>query len=501
MIVFGGSGASDFDDGARYDPLANNWMPTSGAAAPRIGHTAVWTGSEMIVWGGHAGAGLSDTGERYNPAAKIWAALTTTGAPPARDRHTAVWSGSEMIVWGGAASLAILGDGARLRLSNILPASIASPQLAVPLQFIGSTPSGSTLSGANRAVGGTGVAGVSTGDGVEVSGDGGAGIGVAGLSTGGIGVSGDGGAGTGVKGMASGSSSIGVSGESTSGKGVAGYTATGTAIYGYSSGSGLAGKFNGDVLVQGLLEVNRIGSVSFGGGTAAVEGFGRIEQTGVMGHGGGGSSSGPGGIGVSGVAVDGGYGIYGESSEPGYAGYFKGPVYVKGPLSKPGGSFKIDHPLDPANKYLSHSFVESPDMMNIYNGNIALDDNGEAVVVLPEWFGTLNKEFRYQLTCLGGFAPVYIAKEIAGNRFKIAGGKPGLKVSWQVTGVRQDAWANAHRIPLEENKAGKERGSYLHPELFGQPTGKSVEQALHPKLMGEIKARSDGPPATSKPEK
>ena len=73
-------------------------------------------------------------------------------------------------------------------------------------------------------------------------------------------------------------------------------------------------------------------------------------------------------------------------------------------------------------------------MMNIYNGNVMLDENGEAVVELPEWFEALNRDFRYQLTCIGGFSPVYVASEIADNRFKIAGGKQGLKVSWQVTG-------------------------------------------------------------------
>ena len=99
-----------------------------------------------------------------------------------------------------------------------------------------------------------------------------------------------------------------------------------------------------------------------------------------------------------------------------------GDVSIAGNLSKGSGSFKIDHPLDPENKYLSHSFVESPDMMNIYNGNVVLDDEGAAWVELPEWFEALNKEFRYQLTCIGGFAQVYIAEEIVDGRFKIAGG-------------------------------------------------------------------------------
>ncbi|HKD13920.1 MAG TPA: hypothetical protein VKE71_05170 [Candidatus Angelobacter sp.] len=127
-----------------------------------------------------------------------------------------------------------------------------------------------------------------------------------------------------------------------------------------------------------------------------------------------------------------------------------------GPLNKQAGSFKIDHPLDPDNKYLLHSFVESPDMMNIYNGVAVLDSRGKAVVTLPDYFEALNKDFRYQLTCIGGAAPVYVAQEINDNRFLIAGGKPGLKVSWQVTGIRHDAYANAHRIPVEVEKTVEE---------------------------------------------
>jgi hypothetical protein len=148
--------------------------------------------------------------------------------------------------------------------------------------------------------------------------------------------------------------------------------------------------------------------------------------------------------------------------------YANGNVQVVGNLSKGGGSFKIDHPLDPANKYLYHSFVESPDMMNIYNGIVTLDSHGRATIEMPEWFEALNSDFRYQLTAIGAPGPnLFVAKEIDGNHFSIAGGKPGMKVSWQVTGIRQDAWANAHRIPVEEDKQGNERGKYLHPELFG----------------------------------
>jgi hypothetical protein len=144
---------------------------------------------------------------------------------------------------------------------------------------------------------------------------------------------------------------------------------------------------------------------------------------------------------------------------------------VGGTLSKGGGSFKIDHPLAPTEKYLYHSFVESPDMMNVYNGNVVLDANGEAWVEMPEWFEALNRDFRYQLTAIRGPGPnLHVADPIHGNRFRIAGGAPGLKVSWQVTGIRQDPYAEANRIPVEVDKPEPERGTLLHPAAWRQST-------------------------------
>jgi len=163
------------------------------------------------------------------------------------------------------------------------------------------------------------------------------------------------------------------------------------------------------------------------------------------------------------------------SSAGAAAGQFFGNVNVTGTLSKGGGSFKIDHPLDPANKYLAHSFVESPDMMNVYNGNAVLDAAGEAVVTLPAYFEMLNRDFRYQLTAIGAPGPnLYIAEKISGNQFRIAGGTPGMEVSWQVTGIRQDAWAEENRIVVEQDKKPEARGFYLHPRLYGQPETRSM---------------------------
>jgi hypothetical protein len=161
-------------------------------------------------------------------------------------------------------------------------------------------------------------------------------------------------------------------------------------------------------------------------------------------------------------------GLSGSSYKQVFSVDANGDGFFAGKLSKGSGSFKIDHPLDPANKYLEHSFVESPDMMNIYNGIAVLDSTGEASVNLPDYFQALNSDFRYQLTAIGAPGPnLYIAEEISSNRFKIAGGKAGSKVSWQVTGIRKDAYAEAHRIKVEEEKPAQERGHYLHPELFG----------------------------------
>jgi hypothetical protein len=172
----------------------------------------------------------------------------------------------------------------------------------------------------------------------------------------------------------------------------------------------------------------------------------------------------------------------------GKAAILAGDVDVEGTLTKSGGSFKIDHPLDPANKYLSHSFVESPDMMNIYNGVAVLDGNGKAMVQLPEWFEALNRDYRYQLTAIGAPAPnLHIAQEVANHQFSIGGGTAGLKVSWQITGIRQDAWANAHRIPVEVNKRAAERDHYSHPELYGAPAEASILWARHPTQMQRVK--------------
>lgn len=179
-------------------------------------------------------------------------------------------------------------------------------------------------------------------------------------------------------------------------------------------------------------------------------------------------------------AINTNYGIYAAITGTGYAGYFQGNVNITGSISKGSGTFKIDHPLDPENKYLYHSFVESPDMMNIYNGNIVTDANGDAIVTLPSYFEALNQDFRYQLTVIGVFAQAIISEKIDGNQFKIKTDKPNVEVSWQVTGIRHDKYAEAHRVSPEVEKEPQFKGYYLHAAEWNMPESKSIDSLLKP---------------------
>jgi hypothetical protein len=231
---------------------------------------------------------------------------------------------------------------------------------------------------------------------------------------------------------------VGVSGKSVSGIGVIGEAETNVGVSGESvSDAGFAGLTTGSAGVRGVSTQN-------------VGVFGISNDTGVLGWGGA------------------------------LAGFFIGDVQVTGTLSKGGGGFTIDHPHDPANKYLRHSFVESPEMKNLYDGVVTCDSKGEAVVRLPDWFEALNSDYRYQLTPIGASAPeLFIASGVKNGRFTIRGGKRRLRVSWQVTGIRRDRWAKANRIIVEEKKTAKERGKYLHPEAHGVSGNRGLYHAVN----------------------
>jgi ribosome maturation factor RimP len=232
---------------------------------------------------------------------------------------------------------------------------------------------------------------------------------------------------------------------------------SGLAVLGHAAGTFQNSGINYGVGVYGVSDAN---TSSYNMGLVGKATGASFDNIGVYGFVDGSSS------GAFNIAVFGG-----DFSSTGlhYAGYFDGDVIVTGNLSKGGGSFKIDHPLDPQNKYLVHSFVESPDMMNVYNGNATTDASGKVVVNLPSYFQAENVDFKYQLTVIGQFAQAIIGEEIHNNQFVIMTDKPNVKVSWQVTGVRNDKWAQSNRITPEQEKKGAEHGKYLYPELYGQP--------------------------------
>jgi len=232
--------------------------------------------------------------------------------------------------------------------------------------------------------------------------------------------------------------------------------------------------------------------ISVGGGNGDLtNGSDDIAGNGIVAQGGNGvNQGGIGGWFLGGQgSPNGGDGIDASPGGPllGFAGNFSGDVNITGTLFAGTKDFKIDHPQDPANKYLFHTSVESSEMMNIYTGNAILDANGVATIQLPGWFEALNSDFRYQLTAIGAAAPgLHVAAEVANHQFSIAGGMPGMKVSWQVTAVRHDAFAQAHPLVVEQDKNARERGFYIHPELYGQPNNKQIEWGRNPAKMRHL---------------
>ncbi|MCZ6834911.1 MAG: hypothetical protein O7G85_03985 [Planctomycetota bacterium] len=316
--------------------------------------------------------------------------------------------------------------------------------------YVNSTSPGSGSAGIKGINNGTGA----NGYGVYGS-QAGEGVGVYGITSGN---------GTGIKGVnnANGHGVIGTSiagygvrGESISFSGVSGDSDIGSGVYGHSvDGNGIYGISNNDYSILGITS----------------------SRTAVYGQ----ANT---GRGVQGTATNAGgvtYGVFGYAvSSSGFGLYSAGKCHIQGNLSKSSGSFKIDHPQDPANRYLSHSFVESPDMMNIYNGNITTDRDGYAQVEMPDYFHALNSEFRYQLTIIDvsdsdDFVMAKVTKTLSAGRFTIRTSHPNIHVSWQVTGVRHDAWAEAHRIVVEEDKSPEEQGKYLAPELYGYPASMGI---------------------------
>jgi hypothetical protein len=136
-------------------------------------------------------------------------------------------------------------------------------------------------------------------------------------------------------------------------------------------------------------------------------------------------------VGGNGINATGGSGPMGN----GLAGKFNGDVEITGNLNVTGATknFKIDHPLDPENKYLYQAAIESSEALNVYSGNVTTDAKGNAVVTLPEWFDAVNRDLRYQLTVIGTFAQAIVSERVKNNRFTIRTNAPNVEVSTTTT--------------------------------------------------------------------
>jgi hypothetical protein len=313
--------------------------------------------------------------------------------------------------------------------------------------------------------------------------------GVVGQSTAGPGVDGSSSAGTGVHGTST--QARGVVGESTgsnasgvfgrndlgSGVGVDGYSQAGTAMRATSSsGTGLqVQSFSGGGIDVANTSTGKPALKAYSPGKPGVDAMsltdaavrGGSAHAGVAGVAIGASKPGDpeagcgtygnaiGGTGACGITLI-GTGVLGIGYPQlnAWAGRFVGNVHVDGILFKSASWFSIDHPLDPERKVLNHACVESPEYKTFYDGVATLDRRGQATIRLPRWFDALNHELRYQLTAIGAAAPeLHVAREAKGGTFAIAGGAPGQRVSWQVTGVRRDKWARAHPMAVEQPRS------------------------------------------------
>ena len=302
-----------------------------------------------------------------------------------------------------------------------------------------------------------------------VYGYGDSGVGVRGSSTSGTGVRGSSASGVGVNGNSDTSSGVsgysphafGVSGASPSGTGVRGSSDIADGVHGHSSNlTGVRGTSPHGFGVSGSsIDHEGVRGISTSG-----VGVSGVSDTNDGVRGTSDTSAGVRGISTSGVGVVG-------VSQDREGGFFAGGITViRGPKK-----FQIDHPLDPENKYLEHTCVESSEMKNVYDGVARLDEDGSAWVDLPEWFEALNGDFRYQLTAVGGAAPnLHVAEEVSENRFKIGGGQEGIKVCWQLTGTRKDPWAAANPFEVEQEKPEEQRGRYLDPSLYDAPEEQRV---------------------------
>jgi hypothetical protein len=367
-------------------------------------------------------------------------------------------AGARGVLGQSALGVGVHGQATATTVANVGVRGTTPSTAGYGVQGVASATSGNTygVSGSSASPGGRGVQGTNTAI---------HGVGVLGIAN-------------------SGTGSVGVLGRSRDGIGVrAEATATGfTPTYGvwaqsatYRGVGVLAlSTYASDVTTHGLWGQS---NAYFGVGVMGYASSGVGPNSGVRGECEGAESVGVAGWAKKTTGVN--YGVHGLTSSPdGYAGYFQGNTHVQGTFTSSDKQFLIDHPVRPATMTLAHACVEAPERLNVYRGTVRLDDKGSATARLPRYVGALNADYSYQLTPIGPTTSVlYIARELSrAGSFRIAGGTPGLRVCWQVTGARKDAWAQQHPFRVERRKRRRDQGKYLDPALHGKPKS----DALYP---------------------
>ena len=423
--------------GANAGVLGTSASPQGSGA---MGMASATTGTSYGIFGlslSSEGYGVYGTAPR---SGVFGVAFDETAGYGVHGRYTGSGTGSAGVLgqgWGGSANFGVRGETDSDSGAGVYGEAMAS--CCVNQGVFGRTGSSSGIGVLGRAIsiwGGIGVQGISdSADGIGVKGDG-SGIGVSGSSLSAFGVEGTSESSIGVRGYSNSVFHYAVLGESGANIGVRGTGPSGGVAGESTNGAGVHGKSTSGPGVRGESSQGR-----------GVHGS-SVHEDGLYGE----------------ASAAGKSGLFAVNTNPlGWAAYFTGNVHVNGTLSKLAGAFTIDHPLEPLTKTLSHSFVESPDMKNLYDGVATLDEQGSAWIELPAWFEALNGELRYQLTPIGGWSPAWIGATVADHRFQIRG-LPGASISWQITGTRQDVWARRHRIPVEAEKAAAQQGTSLHPE-------------------------------------